>query len=305
MGSAETFALVACVATGVSLFVLARMLLSALASEDVAQGEEWKYDVNRMNDLRQASALYRVFFPLVQLLARINRRAFRELLPSIGEDLQMAGAHRSWTPEEYLGRWEIMALLLTPIWLALCLEIMGPPGAVVAVLLTLLTVWGMRRSLRTSARRRLFRIKLRLPYLLDLLTLLMESGSTFLDALRDAVREAKGHPVGVEFGRVLAEMRMGKTRTTAFEALRERLPDPEIGSIVGSIIQGEQLGTPLAILFRTQADLLRIKRSQRAETVAGEAAVKMLLPGIMIMAATVMIILGPFILGFLYDDLFG
>ena len=74
-------------------------------------------------------------------------------------------------------------------------------------------------------------------------------------------------------------------------------------SIVGSIIQGEELGTPLARLFRTQSDVLRIKRTQRAETLAGEAGVKMLLPGILVMAATVIIILGPFILAFLYTGL--
>jgi tight adherence protein C len=116
------------------------------------------------------------------------------------------------------------------------------------------------------------------------------------------VRQYEQHPVGQEFGRVLAEISMGKGRIGAFEALRDRLNDDEITSIVGSILQGEQLGTPLARLFRTQADVLRLKRSQRAETMAGEAGVKMLLPGVMVMASTVIIILGPFILGFLYSD---
>ena len=97
---------------------------------------------------------------------------------------------------------------------------------------------------------------------------------------------------------------MGKGRIGAFEALRDRLNDDEITSIVGSILQGEQLGTPLAKLFRTQADVLRLKRTQRAETIAGEEGVQMLLPGILVMASTVIIIIGPFILGFLYADVF-
>ncbi len=126
----------------------------------------------------------------------------------------------------------------------------------------------------------------------------MEAGSTFLQALTEAVAEFRDHPVGVEFGRVLGEMSMGKNRTAALESLRERLSDDEITSIVGSIIQGEELGTPLATVFRTQADVLRIKRTQRAETIAGEAGVKMLLPAILVMAATVLIILGPFVLNF-------
>ena len=48
--------------------------------------------------------------------------------------------------------------------------------------------------------------------------------------------------------------------------------------------------------------MLRIKRTQRAETIAGEAGVKMLLPGILVMASTVIVILGPFLLSFVYED---
>jgi tight adherence protein C len=149
-------------------------------------------------------------------------------------------------------------------------------------------------------RRRLLLIKRRMPFLLDLLTLLMEAGSTFLHALRESVEEFQGHAIAEEFGRVLLDMNLGKTRSEAFEAMRDRLQDDEITSIIGSILQGEQLGTPLASIFRTQADVLRIKRTQRAETVAGEAGVNMLLPAVVVMMATVLIILGPFLLNYFY-----
>ena len=98
---------------------------------------------------------------------------------------------------------------------------------------------------------------------------------------------------------VLVDMNLGKTRTEAFHALRDRLADDEITNIVGAILQGEHLGTPLGKIFRTQADVLRLKRTQRAETVAGEAGVNMLLPGVMVMASTVLVILGPFLLNYL------
>ena len=99
-----------------------------------------------------------------------------------------------------------------------------------------------------------------MPYLLDLFTLLMEAGSTFLNALNQAVDEFRGHPVAEEFGRVLADMNLGKTRMEAFQSMRDRLADDEITSIIGTIIQGEHLGTPLARIFRSQADVLRVKR---------------------------------------------
>lgn len=283
---------------GGAVYVLVRTVINTLYSENLEQEEEWRYDVSRINELRRVSLMYRLFQPLIQGLARLNQRAFADTLPEITREIHAAGLPRYWTAPEYLGLLELQALFLLPPLLYFSIGIMGPSGIVIALVLLILAGWLLRRRLTARAEYRLFVIKRRLPFLLDLLTLLMEAGSTFLQALSGAVEEFQDHPVGVEFGRVLGEMSMGKSRTGALESLRQRLSDDEVTSIVGSIIQGEELGTPLATLFRTQADVLRIKRTQRAETIAGEAGVKMLLPAILVMAATVLIILGPFVLNF-------
>lgn len=293
---------VASAIVGVAVFVLFRTFSNTIATEDQTQDLAWRYDVNRINELRKVDLIYRVFQPLAQLLAGFNRVAFRDYIPEVSRELQAAGMPRCWTAEEYMARCEIIALLLAPAFLYGCVSTMNAPGIVTALVLTVVAGWLLRRRLATKARKRLMAIKRRLPFLLDLLTLLMEAGATFMGALEDAVKQFGDHPAGYEFGRVLAEINMGKSRTTALEALRARLSDDEITSIVGSIIQGELLGTPLAKLFRTQADVLRIKRTQRAETIAGEAGAKMLLPAVLVMASTVIIILGPFILGFLYAE---
>jgi tight adherence protein C len=206
-------------------------------------------------------------------------------------------------PEEYLARCDIIALLMLPAYGYFSVGFMGPPGIVLAVSLTAGTSMWLRHRLRTTAMARLVAIKRRLPFFLDLMTLLMEAGASFLDALHQAVREFQGHPVAVEFGRVLADMNLGKPRVEAFDNVRQRLDDDEITSIVASMIQSEKLGTPLSHIFRTQSDLLRVKRTQRAETIAGEAGVKMLLPGILVMAAAVLIILGPFALNYFFFGL--
>ncbi|QDU40375.1 Bacterial type II secretion system protein F domain protein [Maioricimonas rarisocia] len=290
---------------GASVFIVAWTLSRLLASEDLQQDDEWRYDVNRINELRRTSLFYRLLQPLIQALAALNRRAFANDIPEVNRQILAAGHSRYWTGAEWLARIEIIAMMASVPLMYATIAMMGPPGVVLGIVLSVLVGVMLRRRLASQARYRLWQIKLRLPFLLDLLTLLMEAGSTFLLALQEAVHEFRDHPVGEEFGRVLAEMNMGKSRTAALESLRQRLADDEIGSIVGSIIQGEQLGTPLAILFRTQADVLRIKRTQRAETIAGEAAVKMLLPAVLIMAATVLIILGPFVLSFMRGEFLG
>lgn len=288
------------VALSVYLFVV--VIANTLASEDPTQDDEWRYDVGRINELRRISPFYRMLQPAIQALARFNRGAFQNQLPEMGREIQAAGLPRVWTPEEYLARIELISIFLLPAYVYFMTQMMGPAGIVLAVVLSGITGVMLRRQLTARARHRLVLIKRRMPFLLDLVTLLMEAGSTFLQALQKAVSEYRTHPVGVEFGRVLSELNMGKGRIQALEAMRDRLHDDEITSIVGSIIQGEQLGTPLARIFRTQADVLRLKRSQRAERMSGEAAVKMLLPAVLIMAATVIIILGPFLLNFIYSE---
>jgi tight adherence protein C len=200
----------------------------------------------------------------------------------------------------------LYSLLAMPVYFFLLARTAGSVGGGVtaAVLLSGLTFWWLRHRLTRLARQRLVTIKRRMPFLLDLLTLLMQAGATFLQALKQSVKEFEGHAVAVEFGRVLTDMNVGKTRAEAFENLRTRLKDDEIGGIVAAIVQGEQLGTPMAEVFRTQADVLRLKRSQRAEAIAGEAGVNMLLPGILVMAACVLVILGPFVLGSIASGFF-
>ena len=288
-----------CAAVGLAVATLVWWIIRVLESEDLEQGNEWRYDVSRINELRRADWFYRLFQPAIQLLSRANRNIFRDSLAKIYREIQAAGMPRFWLPEEYLAKTQLIALLLSPIYGYLFVGWLGANGLTMTAIAVAVTALWLRHRLAMAARQRLHDIKRRMPFLLDLLTLLMEAGSTFLGSLRQAVGEFEGHPVAQEFGRVLGDMNLGKTRTEALQAMRDRLADDEITSIIGSIIQGENLGTPLANIFRTQADVLRIKRTQRAELLAGEAGVNMLLPAVLIMAATVLVIIGPFFLNYL------
>ena len=299
LAETDPIALAGCLAIGTFSALIAWWLIVALTTEDLKQDAEWRYDISRINALRRLDPVFRLFQPVIQFFAKLNRAAFGRHLPEMYREIQAAGLPRFWLPEEYLGRCQLLALCMAPAYFYGCLTYMGMAGVVSAGMLTIVTAWLLRRNLTRQAERRLVMIKRRLPFFLDLLTLLMEAGASFLDSLKQGVREFEGHPVSVEFGRVLTDMNMGKARTEAFDNLRQRLNDEEMGSIVGSIIQSEELGTPLSNIFRTQSDLLRVKRSQRAETIAGEAGVNMLLPGILVMAAAVLIILGPFALNYL------
>ena len=288
---------------GLGLAAAVYWLVRVLTNVEEPTDNEWRYDTTRIRELRRLDAIYRGLQPLVRLFSKFNRAVFPNTLVDMRRELQAAGLPRYWLAEEYLARCEIIALLWVPVYVVVCLRVMGPPGIVLALTSTIATGWFLRRRLRQKARTRLAQIKRRLPFFLDLLTLLMEAGSTFVQGLADAVHEFANQPIAVEFGRVLTDIHMGKARTDAFSALRDRLDDNDITSLIGAIIQGENLGTPVAAVFRTQADVMRIKRTQSAETAAGEAGVNMLFPGVLVMMAAVFLILGPFLLNYLYFGL--
>ena len=284
---------------GCAVFIAAWWVIRILRSEDLRQGTDWRYDVTRVNELRRLDAMYRTFQPVIHPLARLNRRIFRDGLPTVQREIQAAGLSRFWLAEEYLARAELLALFVAPLYVYFFAVNFGAAGLLPAVLAVLMTVWLQRIHLARQAAARLQTIKRRMPFFLDLLTLLMEAGSTFLQALVQSVEEFEGHPTAEEFGRVLTDMNLGKTRTEALTAMRARLADDEVTSIIGAILQGEHLGTPLARIFRTEAEVLRVKRTQRAETIAGEAGVKMLLPAVLVMIATVLVIVAPFVMNYL------
>ncbi|MFN8856565.1 MAG: hypothetical protein ACK50P_13435, partial [Planctomycetaceae bacterium] len=159
----QGLALIGSLLVGGALTILAWLIQRALSSEDLEQDLEWRYDVNRINELRRSEPLYRIFFPLVQLLARFNRGLFADSLPEIQREIQAAGLSRFWTAPEYLGKLQLIAVLLFPILMYSCIEMMGPPGAIMAVALTILLAWILRVRLAARARRRLVLIKRRMP----------------------------------------------------------------------------------------------------------------------------------------------
>src|SRR5438270_12254858 len=103
-------AAVASLVVAASVFVLIMTVLNTLESADLEQDESWRYDVNRINELRRVDVVYRGLQPVLQAFARMNRVMFRDYLPEIGREIQAAGLPRFWTPAEYLAKLEIIAL---------------------------------------------------------------------------------------------------------------------------------------------------------------------------------------------------
>ncbi|HET8892781.1 MAG TPA: type II secretion system F family protein [Gaiellaceae bacterium] len=144
---------------------------------------------------------------------------------------------------------------------------------------------------RIRARRE--QIRSELPDALDILAVSVEAGLGLDGAIAKLTEHMQGALVD-EFALTLGEVRIGEARHDALKKLAERVPAPEVGAFVRSVVQADQLGISLGRILRVQAADSRLRRQAAAEEKAMKAPIKMLFPtALFIFPAMFLVVLGP------------
>lgn len=298
----QTLTLLTSAAGGLCVLTLTRWLQGALTSRPSVAALSL-FETQRREQMRQGSAVYRTLEPMIDRLAAWYRAHQPERLERLGHSLRLAAEKLPWQPAEYLAARQLEGVLagLT----AALMGYLSLDSLPVAVVFGGAAGWSypvlMAHDVSRRARQRRGRLKERLPYLVDLMALTMEAGATFAEALATAVQENAGHPVAEEFGEVLRETELGRSGRDALLALQQRLNDENVGELIFAIVKGEEMGTPLAQILRSQADQMRLKRSQTMEKEAAEAQVAIIFPGMLVMIACLLLIVAPFLLHVMAD----
>jgi len=250
----------------------------------------------------------RIIVPTVQRAATfITRFTPANTLESTRHKLDLAGNPNNWTPSEFFGIRAIASVVLGGL-IFLLLTITKAETAALLGMTVLFTVLGFVLPglwLGGKIRSRKTSVIKALPDALDLLTICVEAGLGFDQAMQK-VAEKWDNELSRTFGRVLHEIRLGKTRREALRDAAQRVDVGDVTSFVAAVIQSEQLGVSIAKVLRIQSDQMRVRRRQRAEEKAHQAPVKMLFPMVfLIFPAIWVVLLGPAILQVMNTNLSG
>ena len=172
-----------------------------------------------------------------------------------------------------------------------------------AWMMALIGAWLPYNWLNDQVKKRQVRITRELPYQMDLLTLSVEAGLDFTGALAKVVEKGRRGPLNEELGIVLKELKVGKSREDALKSLIRRVDLPALTTFTTAVILAGKMGTSLGKVLRIQSAQLRMDRTQRAEKLANQAPVKMLVPLISCIFPTVFLVLfRPIVFALIFGD---
>ncbi len=224
---------------------------------------------------------FRMFWPLIQTIVHYTGGLLSlEYRQTTLLRLRRAGVDFMLSPEQFFAG-KVWAAILFSLLGLLASFSLGSGGSVVMLLAALGGFYYPELWLKEATEKRNTRIFRDLPFYLDIIILAVESGTNFTGGLTQAVQKAPDGPLRFEFGRVLRDMRAGKSRADSLRELSERVSSEGVKNVVSSIIQAEKTGSSLGVVLRSQAENLRNTRFLRAEKMAMEAPVKLLGPLVM------------------------
>src|SRR5437588_437636 len=211
--------------------------------------------------------------------------------------LNRAGRPGNLSPADFQALRYGAAVVLFIVGLLVGLLFHSPVGLVVSAAVGgLLGFFAPPFYIRSKVDARRKEIQLGLPDVMDLLTIAVEAGLGF-DAAVQRVTDKFDNALADEFETVLQEVRLGRPRLEALDEMGRRCGVEDLHNFTQAVIQSEQMGVGLAKILRLQSEEMRRKRRQRAEELAAQASLKMMLPMVGCIFPTLwLILLGPAVL---------
>ena len=208
------------------------------------------------------------------------------------------------TPGEFISSIIVFLTLFPALgWLAMSSS--GSPDVTVLVLLALVGAVLPQLWMRDTRTKRNFELVRNLPVYLEYLSMCVDAGLNFAGALKQSVDKGPKGAMRNEFRIVLRDINSGETRADALTRLEKRVDLSDISIFVRAVIQAERMGSSMKETLVIQAEQRLTERFQRAEKMAMEAPVKLVVPLVVfIFPLTFIILLFPIVVRFMEQGTF-
>jgi tight adherence protein C len=248
----------------------------------------------------EQSPLFRFFLPIISSLSvSVGKLGLDSLREYIHTPYVRAGYPGGLDDDEVIASGVLVAAAFTLFIGFVSVAFLGFAFAWVALLGIPLGFFALVLHLRARAREREIEILRALPYSLDLLVLMLRSGTSMRIAMGRVIEDYSHHPLGIELGQVIAEIDVGSHRADAFKKMADRLKIADITSLVDAVMQSEELGWPLADTLERLADRINAERVLNAQATAGAAGVYVMLPSTLVLLSAVLLLFAPFIVSYI------
>ncbi len=213
--------------------------------------------------------------------------------------LQRRMESAGWRDPEAAGYFALAEIASPVICALMPLALLGVQGWVLSLVAGVIGYLIPDLVLNRATRKHQKAIQNGLPDAIDLIVVCVEAGSSLDQALVRASEELEiALPALANELRILTnEIRAGKPRLEAFQALARRVDVEDVRALVTMLTQTDRFGTSVAQALRTHATTSRTKRRQRAEERAAKVGVKLVFPlALCLVPALYVVCLGPVVI---------
>lgn len=262
-------------AVGIGLFlVLFYFLYQFLQDSTETQQDGLPFEIRVL--IKGMRPIIRIFVsPILRIVGLSNDSAVGA---GVRSKLLGAGIY-DLTPEEYLSMQALLVVCLGSFCAIIGYHIQGvKPAVFMAGCAILVAVYYPYFKISQQQMRRKQAIFAELPYVVDLLSLGIESGLDFRRAVERLVEFSEDTPLMNELKLFMQDLELGKGMGPALKTMAERVDVLAFFSFVEALIQATQMGVDVTPTLRAQAEQMRVTYFQQLEKQANETPLLLLIP---------------------------
>ncbi len=281
-----------------SASIIGLLFINRMTSSILPDSEEAIISINESRARGQER--WKVLRLLLAPLAKINRSLtiLTKTRSEIKFLLEASNKASEFSPDEFIGIMELSTILFVSLLIIFVNPfLLGIFGIIVLILVCPIGFRLPRIYLNHLIKKRQKNIEFELPYVIDLLSLAIESGLDLNGGIAKVVEKSKNTDIIVEFKMFLADTKVGKSLEEALADMAERVRVLSFFSFVSSLIQAQRLGAEIGPTLRAQAEQMRYQRMILAEERVNKLPVKLLVPLVFFIFPSISVLLiGPAIL---------